>query len=167
MNRLQLERIRRENLNKLDTAYRSNLNRIEYSPSESIEHFLAKTICFVLLRNGVPANLLPEIIKQHFFIKMDSIGLKGPIEELFFYRKFKYEWERPQIVCEARFNENFIETDKNATTIWKINKITSNKPIKIIHRRVDLFVLDTGEIIEIETGKSYEKEGENVITVRV
>jgi len=52
--------------------------------------------------------------------------------------KHKYKWQIPQVITEARFK---------------------NK------RRVDIFILDTGEMVEIETGKSKEKKG--VITVRI
>ena len=158
LNREQLERIRRENLNKFDSAYRSNLNRIEYNPSESIEHFMAKTICFILLRNGVPANQLRSWIKNDpltYNFQQDWKDWESLTPDLITQwikddgQKFKHEWQRPQVVTEARF----------MTWYGKLEG-------KLKQRRADIFILDTGEIIEIETGKSYEKK-DDVIVVRV
>jgi hypothetical protein len=151
MNREQLERIRRENLNKLDSAYRSNLNRIEYNPSESIEHFLTKSICFILLRNGVSTEWLQRIINETYFatdiLRMNVKSNELPIlitQSLRYYRqKFKHEWQRPQVVTEARFKDKCPKSG----------------------RRVDIFILDTGEIVEIETDPKVKKEG--AITVRI
>jgi hypothetical protein len=65
-------------------------------------------------------------------------------------------------VTEARFKVM-------AYTINDLMIMTKEK-YKEIHefsgRRADIFCLDTGEIVEIETGKSYEKK-DDVIVVRI
>jgi hypothetical protein len=49
---------------------------------------------------------------------------------------FKHEWERPQCITEARMKDG---------------------------ARWDIFVLDSGECIEIETGKSYVKNRNGIV----
>lgn len=151
MNKEQLERARIGNLNKLDQSYRPKINAVEVDINNSIEHELAKFICVWLIRNGVPINQLLEFP----FSKLVSPTKNEPRIELKSFiknnsRKFKHEWERPCIVTEARFDDLCY----NLKLKWEKQQ-----------RRADIFVLDTGVVVEIETGKSYDKEG--AITVRI
>lgn len=173
MNKIELTKTRNENLKLLDGAYRSNLNRFEYDAGNSIEHEMAKFICFVMLRNGVSA----EIISNQFHIQnknyLNFSGLtKWTIKE--FGQKFKQSWRRPWIVTEARFKETqediLLESSKVVKGLYRGEKPVKaiNKVIKAratIKRRADLFVVDTGEIVEIETNPKVTKKG--VITVRI
>jgi len=140
MNRLQLETIRKSNFHKLDTAFRPKKNAVELDINNSMEHNLALTICQILIRKGFPASQLQVVIDKIFF----KGAIPKPIALL--ETKFEHEWERPQIITEARFKKEFSVRSKQD--------------------KVDIFILDTGERICIETGKSYEKE-KDVITVRV
>jgi len=153
MNRVELERIRRENLNKLDTAYRPKVNALEVDIGNSFVHELVKFYCVWLLRNGVPANMLPKL-------NMKEIDWRyfGAAE---LYSKFKHEWKRPQVVTEARFKKS-IKINPDDLMVENLERLHKSK-----QRRADIFILDTGEIIEIETDNKVKKEGENVITVRI
>lgn len=158
MNRKDIEKIRRENLNKLDTTFRPKINAVEVNINNSIEHELAKFICVWSLRIGFPASQLQYVITGQFEGKTIFLPI------ILLGQKFKHEWERPQVVTEARFKK----------TRWDVgNKYypdldkAGNLKIGTIQRRADIFILDTGEIVEIETNPKIEKEGDNVITVNI
>lgn len=150
MKRKELEKIRRSNLNKLDRSFRPKINAVEIDINNSIKHELGKVICFWFLRKGV----LPEMIQSFFNVaedyKFDNIN--EVFEELKLYasyygQKFKRKWQVPQVVTEARFKE-LIPWGKG-----------------LHRRRADIFILDTGEIVEIETNKKIKKKGAIVVYV--
>lgn len=85
MNRRELETIRKNNYSKLDRSYRNCLNHFEYDSGNSIEHEMAKFICFVLLRNGISPILL-----ENFFSNDVASGKKVKGEGvLITYRYYK------------------------------------------------------------------------------
>lgn len=164
MNKKDLIRTRTANKAKLEPSSWKNKNRIEIDIGNSIEHELAKCICFILLRNGV----IPEVCKQkieHLIQTDEDISfyqLEKTIEE--YGQKYKKEWQRPVIVSEARLKPKVILTNVYDT---KEEVLSNPYPLneKKIQRRADLFVLDTGEIVEIETNKKVKKNG--AITVYI
>jgi len=168
MNRKDLIRIRIENKAKLEPSSWKNINRLEFSfsndpdKSESIEHKLAKSICYILLRNGVLAEVLPKLNSDLWddleFGEIDTGLIREEIRN--HGQKFKKEWERPVVVTEARFKP----IQKGACSFGeKMFQIIGGTDI--ITRRADLFILDTGECVEIETDHKIKKE--NAITVYI
>jgi len=132
MNQRMLILERLKNYSKLDgDAYRPKVNALEIDINNSLKHEFAKFLCVWLIRKGVEADNLPKIIKNHFFTKMDSLGIKGDISR--YMTRFKHKWEVPEVVTEARFKDG--------------------------KRRGDIFILDTGEIVEIETNHKIKKKG--------
>jgi len=163
MNKQQLERIRRENFNKLDTAYRPKVNAMEININNTFEHELAKLLCVWLIRDGFTLGQLQEIVPK--WMKNSKLSQQG---NLFLGQDFKREWQRPQVVTEARFSKDLTPMyggPINKRPLYYLDKF-GNKLKNKSRRRADIFILDTGEIVEIETGKSYKK-GENVITVNI
>lgn len=167
MNRKELERTRRENLNKLDTAFRPKINAVEIDINNSSNHEFAKFMCVWLIRKGCPANTLSEIFEEGW----DEEGVLTADFDCEDY-EIKHEWERPQVVTEARFGVQVIlkdisreqyENKHNQKEILKHIKEATEK----MTRRADIFILDTGEIVEIETNKKVKKEGDNVITIHI
>ena len=69
------------------------------------------------------------------------------------------EWKRKQVVTEARFKKS-IKINLDDLMVENLERLHKSK-----QRRADIFILDTGQIVEIETGKSYEKEG--IITIKI
>ena len=135
MNRQELENKRLENYHKLDTfAFRPKYNAVEVNINNSIEHELSKFMCVWLIRNGVSANELQDIFDTFKLTKQEYFVIPA---RLFKEMKddcdgFKYQWERPVIITEARFKGNL--------------------------KRVDIYILDTGEKVEIETNHKINKE---------
>jgi len=77
MNQRELEKARRNNLNKLDTAFRPKINAVEIDINNSVEHELAKFICVWLIRKGVNTDRL-----QTFFDKNEwGLDTEIPIKE--------------------------------------------------------------------------------------
>ena len=118
MNRRELETIRKNNYSKLDRSYRNCLNHFEYDSGNSIEHEMAKFVCFVLLRNGVEARVLPKLAedwdnwnKESYRGRIDVFGLlcdeikKCQLKQ--YGQKFKEEWRRPMVITEARFKASY------------------------------------------------------------
>jgi len=182
MNRKELEKTRMDNFRKLDPAYRSNLNRIEYNPSESIEHFMTKTIGFVLLRNGIPAERLPEWFnwrKDNHELKSDKLDeltklfsnvIKGYLIPDFMKEFKKHSWQRPQVITEARFKREINEPIGKMTDVKMKKGEIYIKGKFFPQRRVDIFILDTGEIVEIETTEKRAKRfdgDKSTIVVRI
>jgi hypothetical protein len=111
-------------------------------------------MCLWLIRKGVPAFKLQDILMGEEF------------EENFFIN-FKHEWERPIVITEARFKEfekiNNKEIEKYLETRNIKDIIKEN--VKPIQRRADIFILDTGECIEIETNHKIKKEDSIVVYI--
>lgn len=135
MNRLELENKRLENYHKLDVyAFRPKYNAVELDINNSIEHELAKFMCVWLIRNGVSAIELQDIFdtfkltKQNYFVIPSRLFMEMKED----CDGFKYQWERPVVITEARFKGNL--------------------------RRTDIYILDTGEKVEIETNHKVKKE---------
>jgi len=122
---------------------RLKVNAVEIDINNSIEHELGKFICVWLIRKGVPRDLLPEYFKNAkiggYDVQDIAIGLAEGDGQ-----KFNRKWQVPQVVTEARFK---------VKSTW------------LQRRRADIFILDTGEIVEIETNKKIKKKG--AITVYV
>lgn len=97
MNRIELEKKRRENLRKLDIAYRPKINAVEVDIGNTFGHENAKFVCVWLIRKGIPASTLQDIIDARNSFEMEKI-----IEE--YGQKFKHKWEVPCVVTEARFS---------------------------------------------------------------
>jgi hypothetical protein len=120
MNRTQLESIRIQNLRKVELlTYRPKLNAIEIAPNNSFSHEFAKFTAAWLIRKGLPSNQLPDF----FEIARNALPMEA-LED--FIRKnrleFEYEWLRPEIITECRMRDQ---------------------------GRWDIFILDTGERVEI------------------
>lgn len=153
MNRKELELKRRENLRLLDTGYRPKINAVELNINNSIKHEAAKFYISWMIRKGVPIDsMLVTIYKgvaTHKLKRPRDIDLAEYITDNF-GQKFSRKWQRPQIVTEARFSKRL---------------------------RADIFVLDTGEVIEIAQTESerslnrkrkiYENMGLKFYVVRV
>jgi len=135
MNQKQLIQTRQNNLKLLDTLARPKLNAVEVDINNNIEHETTKFLCVYMIRKGVPATTLPK-----YFQNMSKYKVREFID--CFGEKFKEEWRRPVIITEARFKKFSGKT-----------------------RRADIFILDTGEKVEIETGVSYIKE--DCVTVMI
>ena len=149
MNRLELENKRLENFHKLDwQQFRPKYNALEVDINNGYEHEKAKFRCLWLIRKGVPAFKLQDILMGEEF------------EENFFIN-FKHEWERPVVITEARFKE-FSGIKKVKTKEYLDMDVYHNVPIK---RRADIFILDTGECIEIETNHKIKKEDSIVVYI--
>jgi hypothetical protein len=161
LNQLQLETIRRKNFNKLDTAYRPKKNAMEIDINNSIEHEIAKFFCVWLIRKGLPAEQLPEIFENDWDDGILATDFDCDDSEI------KESWRRPVVVTEARFKP------ANVISAYHSDKHKSQKQIlkemtevtQKLTRRTDIFILDTGQCVEIETDKTIEKE--NAITVRI
>ena len=171
MNRVELESKRLENFHKLDwQQFRPKYNALEIDIGNSIEHEMAKFICVELIRNGVEAKQIPTLrIRGFNFWKFSPIpmAIEWAVKE--HGQKFKHEWERPVVITEARFKEfekiNNKEIEKYLETRNIKDIIKEN--VKPIQRRADIFILDTGEKVEIETNHKIKKEGDNVVTVYI
>jgi hypothetical protein len=141
MNRQQLEKIRNENWNKLNTqSFRPAINAVEFNPfSESLEHFLVKAFLCYQIRRGVPLEILKkESEKENLLITL----FDNPRKFYPYYEKFKSIWQISEIVTEARFKNQ---------------------------RRADIFILktinkDSGMIAEVETNKKISKDGNETVT---
>jgi len=132
MNRKELELKRLENLKKLDRSYRPKINAVEVDTNNSFKHEFSKFLSVFLLRAGYTADELSILIP-----KIINRKCKALLKEMHYLVARKYPFPRkkiikPNVVTEARFK---------------------NK------RRADIFVLDTGEIVEIETNKKVKKKG--------
>jgi len=136
MNQVNLIRMRQANKNKLDTSSWRNIDRIAISVGNSDEHNLAIHIGFLLIKNGTPAKRLPE------YFEGNDIGQWATNIRNFVAKagcKYDHDWERPIVVTEAKF--------KNG-------------------READIFILDTGEIVEfVETSEPEPRGPEDRITV--
>jgi len=145
MNRVELERKRLENFHKLDwMQFRPKYTALEIDIGNSIEHEMAKFICVWLIRNGVPTDLLQGSFKWNKLTEGEVNWKSVPLQEFAdrtknLGQKFKHEWERPVIITEARFKGG--------------------------KRRADIFILDTGECIEIETNHKIKKEDSIVVYI--
>ena len=141
MNRLELENKRLENFHKLDwQQFRPKYNALEVDIGNSIEHEMAKFICVELIRNGVEAKQIPTLrIRGFNFWKFSPIpmAIEWAVKE--HGQKFKHEWERPVIITECRFKGG--------------------------KRRADIFILDTGECVEIETNHKVKKDDSIVVYI--
>lgn len=157
---------------KLDLhAYRPKINAVELDVNNSPEHEFAKWWCVLLIRNGVPANLLPELIKRYpeepkFALWSSTKLYLEDFGENYGATK-DFEWQRPQVVTEARFKPFAKDYSASMKELKKTNEKVKVELKERFRRRADIFILDTGEIVEIETGKSYDKKEPNVITVRI
>jgi len=121
---------RAESLNQLSTAYRPKINACEVDINNSFKHELGKFLALWMIRNKVPANQLEDVFDRLRGDKRFKEFIKM-INEI--VKEFEVkEMVRPAVVTEARFK---------------------------IGRRADLFVLDTKEIIEIETSRRRKKKG--------
>lgn len=152
MNEEELIKIRRENYDKLDNfSFRHKRDAIELNRGHTPKTNFAKVACWVLIKNGVPANLLPEIVPKLFreddtvvehnialMLNMIPAAIKA------YGRKFKHVWEVPEIVMEAKHK-------RGTTGDW------------------DLYILDTGERIEIVDAneKAVKPYDEKTIVVRI
>ena len=163
---LILERLR--NYNKLDTdAFRPKVNALEIDINNSPQHEMAKFLCVWLIRKGVPADILPKIFRYNEDFEEETYGDPiGSILEISsdipmivkkYGVKIKEKWRVPEVVTEARFRDKFERCDehhKNGTYTAKAR-----------NRRADIFILDTGEIIEIETNHKIQKKDSITIYV--
>lgn len=143
MNRIELITKRNENRRKLTLNSLRNVNKVVFG-SESIGHKLGKTIGFIFLRAGIEAEQLQSFFNDPWW--QDLKMIEWFIEK--FGQKFKHWWKRPHVVTEAEFTTQ-------AINYWG----------KKIDRRADLFLLDNGKIVEIETNHKIKKEG--AITVYI
>ena len=167
MNKRDYIKNRTINKVKLESSSWKNIDRLEFSfsnnpdKSESIEHKLAKTICFILLKNGVPAEQLPSLEFNDFLYTGSYLAsVYNTILMYGTHHMLNKDWERPIIVTEARFKP----IQKGANSFGeKMFQVLSGDDIII--RRADLFILDTGEIVEIETDHKIKKAG--AITVYI
>jgi hypothetical protein len=163
MNQKELIRARTINKSKLEPSSWKNINRIEIdlaNDKDGYKHEIAKEICFILIKKGVPADSLPFIFKASKPIEyiLFERGLEDMIEN-WATEIYDKNWKVPVIVTEARFKTYFTPT-KGKGFLKDAKCVTSN-----YGRRADLFILDTGEIVEIETDDKIKKE--NAITVYI
>ena len=123
---------RGKNLQLLDESYRPKINAVEIDINNSFKHEFAKFLCVYLLRKGYDPFELQDLIPK--ILKKKCQALLREISRLT-RRKYpfpKVKIEYPDVVTEARFKNR---------------------------RRADIFILDTGKIIEIETNKKVKKKG--------
>jgi len=173
MNRVELESKRLENFHKLDwQQFRPKYNALEIDIGNSIEHETAKFLGVWLIRKGVPTDLLQSSFKWDKLTEGEVDWKSVPVEEFAqltknLGHKFKHEWERPIVITEARFKEfekiNNKEIEKYLETRNIKDIIKEN--VKPIQRRADIFILDTGECIEIETNHKIKKEDSIVVYI--
>jgi len=138
MNRIELEKKRRESLNRLDRAYKPKINAVEVDINNSFVHELAKFLAVWLIRKGFPPEDLPSMLNNLSEYKSLITGFLSLSEP----PKQKIpRWKIPQVVTEARF--------KNG-------------------KRADIYILDTGQTVEIETNpKRAKRHREDVIVILV
>lgn len=144
MNKRDLIRARTANKAKLEPSSWKNINRIEIDIGNSIEHEIAKCICFILLRNGVPAEQLPHLVPGRICgaenpEEYSAYWIERMVEEYGIAHGLK-EWQRPVIVSEARFKDG---------------------------HRADLYVLNNDNEVEIILSSEPKKLKENQILVRI
>jgi len=153
MNKAELIAIRTKNKRLLEPSSWKNINRIEIDIGNTPAHELTKCLMFILLRNGVPTDCLTkekalkeghttsEIIKEYGF-------------------EYKKPWQRPVVVTEARFKSGYyalFELGKEKPAEYISEDMKKRRKTKPKTRRADLFVLDTGEKVEIETNHKLKK----------
>jgi sugar diacid utilization regulator len=122
---------------------------VEVDINNSLEHELVKFLCVFAIRKGIEAQSLQKIIDK----SKNTERLNSMIDTYKGY--FKHDWMRPVVITEARFK-------KSEQKDFCYNLKT---PMKKQTRRADIFILDTGEKVEIETNHKIKKE--DSITVYV
>lgn len=128
MSKYELMGIRNTNFKKLDLqSYRPKINAIELDIGNTLRHEMSKVIVVWLIRHGYAASSIPQLF-----------GFGGITEKLHELEKVVKtpepgftHWQVPQVVTEARFIGG--------------------------KRRADVFILDTGEVIEVETNRKVRK----------
>jgi len=124
MNRIEMEKKRRENIRKIEYTDRTHINCVRFNIGNTFKHELSKFIISWLLSGG-------------------KIKLKEDFNDLV-------------LRVVATSTQEFMEEDF----------ITEARPMGR-KRRYDVFALTSGNIYEVETGKSYEKKGKNIIVVKI
>ena len=169
MNKQQLERIRKNNLQKLDSAYRDDrhINCVRFGKNESISHKLAKCISGILASEGVPI----ENIENYFAVRINNNegilkdvrieNYKFFVNDLKYYIQIMKTSDNQDFIQEARFIRKFIPHSK-IKTIKQAEIIAKEH---FIQRRADYYQIQLDKILEFETDKKVKKEG--AITVRI
>ena len=142
MNKETLIKARKINFEELEKEKYKIIKRnaVEVDVNNSFAHELAKFVSVWLIRHGVLPEYLQDIFAKDFITHFGNFAIDvwqsfvKTVDSVVdnFGLKYDADWKRPEIVTEARL--------KNG-------------------RRADIFVLDTGEIVEIETNKKVKKEG--------
>lgn len=167
MNKKELELKRKENLSKLDIAYRDDrhINCVRFSKgkSESVKHKLAKSIAGILASEGVPIEDMADFFGDYpDTFKAFTKILEGRI-------RHKKTSDPQDFIQEARFKSTMLEevehTVKYAVKYGVVDKKGEVRRVPKKQRRIDHFQIWLGKMLEFETNPKVKKEG--AITVRV
>jgi len=128
MNKYELMESRNKNFQRLDLqTFRPKINAIELDIGNTLRHELSKVIVVWFIRHGYSASSIPPMF-----------GFGGITEKL-------------------RELENIVKTPNTGFTTWQVPQIVTEARFKGGKRRADVFILDTGEIVEIETNRAIHK----------
>lgn len=153
MNRRDLERIRRENLNKLDNTCRDDrhINCVRFAKGESIKHKLAKCIAGILASEGVPIENINDFFKKDYNKPCLDIFRIGTWADAYRIK------DNQDFIQEARFKKQFYNS--------KIHGPISPLKFEFKQRRADHWQIVLDKILEFEIDKKVKKEG--AITVYI
>jgi len=128
MNKEDLMRVRMSHYRRLDQSFRPKRNAIELDIGNTLRHEITKLILVWLIRKGYPISEACRI----FNVKARDtvIGIGNALKEDSMIGLSG--WQVPEVITEAR-----LEGGK---------------------RRADILVLDTGQIVEIETNRNVHKK---------
>ena len=135
--------IRKKNLKLLDTdAYRPKINCLEIDVNNTFKHELGKFLMDWMVKKGVPADCAGE--------RIEDIA------------------QSPRISYIDYLITRFVESDGVKLKAWEIPKSVSEARMKD-GSRIDQFILDTGQRIEIvnHNDKSVVPYDKETVVVRV